>query len=80
MPGLCKYWLLVTSSGFGIGKKETRMFNVSNIVKFCAFSELLWEYTVFIRYKLNRLWTSRVNQFDIFALLFGGYARFIPLD
>ena len=33
-----------------------------------------------VRYKLNRFWPPRVNQFDISALLFGGYASFTPLD
>ena len=49
------------------------MFYVSNAIKFSVFLGLLWKFTLFF-------WTPWANQFDIRALLFGGYARFIPLS
>ena len=36
-------------------------------------------YFKIVRYKLNRSETPQVNQFDVRALLFGGYSGFIPL-
>ena len=56
------------------------MFYIAIVIKFSTFSELLWKSTLLLRYKLIRFWPPWVSQFDIFALLFGGYARFIPLD
>ena len=56
------------------------MFYVANIVTLIIVSELLWKSTLLIRYKLNSFHPPMVNQFDIRALLFGCYARFIPLD
>ena len=60
--------------------KETRMFYVANVITLINFLELLWKFTLLVCYKLNIFWPPRVNQFDILVLLFGGYARFIPLD
>ena len=80
MPGLYNYWWLVTSFESSIGKKETCTFYVANVITLSAVSELLWKFTLLLRYKLNRFRPPWVNQFDIRALLFGGYARFIPLD
>ena len=56
------------------------MFYVDSVITFSVFLELLWKYTLLIRYKLNRFRPPWVNQFDIRVLLFGGYARLIPLD
>ena len=56
------------------------MFYIANAIKLSVFSKLLWKFTLLVRYKFNRFWPPRVNQFENFALLFGGYARFIPLD
>ena len=55
------------------------MFYVANVIKFSIFLELMWKFTLLTRYRLNSLRPPRVNQFDICALLFGGYSRFIPL-
>ena len=56
------------------------MFYIVNAIKFSVFSELLWKYNLLVCYELNRFWSPRVNQFDISAILFGGYTRFLPLD
>ena len=61
-------------------KKETHMFYVDNITTLSVFSELLWKFTLLVRYKLNISRPPRANQFDISALLFVSYSRFIPLD
>ena len=61
-------------------KKETRIFYVDNVITLSVVSEFLWNFTLLVRYKLNVFRPPRVNQFDIHALLFGGYTRFIPLD
>ena len=55
------------------------MFYVDNIIIFCVFLEILWNSTLLIRYKLDKFRPPWVNQFDICVMLFGGYARFIPL-
>ena len=55
------------------------MFYVASVIIFRVFLELLWKYTFIVNYRLNRLWPPWVNQFDIHALLFGGYTWFIPL-
>ena len=56
------------------------MFYVANVITLSAVSELLWKFTLLVRYKLNIFRRPRVNQSDIRALLFLGYARLIPLD
>ena len=56
------------------------MFHVSSVITLRVFLELLWKFTLLVCYKLNRFRPPRVNQFDIRALLFSSYARFIPLD
>ena len=56
------------------------MFYVANIIILSVVLELLWKFTLLVRHKLNIFRPPRVNQFDICSLLFGGYARFIPLD
>ena len=56
------------------------MFYVANVISLNVVSELLRKSTLLIRYKLNILRPPQMNQFDICALLFGGYKRFIPLD
>ena len=63
-----------------MGRKETHMFYVANIITFSVFLELLWKFTLLVRNKLNILRPPRVNQVDICALLFGGYDGFTPLD
>ena len=80
MRGLYKYWWLVTSLEYGIAKKETLMLYVSKFIKFKAFLDLLWKYNLLVHYKLKKFRPPRVYQFDIHALLFWGYSRFIPLD
>ena len=80
IPGLYNYWWRITSFESDTGMKETRIFYVANVITFSAFSELLWKSILLVRYKLNRFSFARVNQFDIRALLFGGYDRFILLD
>ena len=50
------------------------MFYIANIITFSAFSDLLWEYTLIVRYNLNIFQPPRVNHFDIGTLLFGGYS------
>ena len=56
------------------------MFYVANVITLSVFLELPRKFNLLVRYKLNRFWSPRVNQFDTRALAFGGYARFIPLD
>ena len=56
------------------------MFYVANAMKFSVFLELLWNSALLLRYKLNIFHPLRMNQFDMCALLFGGYTRFILLD
>ena len=56
------------------------MFYVASVITVSVFSELLWKSTLLVRYKLNRFRPPWVNQVDICALLFGGYARFVILD
>ena len=80
MMYLYNYWLCITYFKSSLGKKETHMFYIASFITFSVFSELPWKSTVLVRYKLNIFRTPRVNQFDIRALLFGGYTRFIPLD
>ena len=46
------------------------MFNVSSVITFSVFLELLRKSTLLVRYKLNILWPPRVKQFDICVLLF----------
>ena len=80
MPGFYNYWWCITSFESSTGKKETHIFFVTSVITFSAFLQLLWNYTLFVCYELNRFRSPRVNQFDISALLFGSYASFIPLD
>ena len=56
------------------------MFYVPIVIKLSVVLELLWKSTILVLYNLNRFRPLRVNQFNICALLFGGYARFILLD
>ena len=56
------------------------MFNVANVIKLSVVLELQWKFTLPVRYRLYIFRPPQVNQFDIRALLFGGYTRFIPLD
>ena len=56
------------------------MFYAGNIITLSVVLELLCKSTLLVRYKLNLLQPQLVNQFGFFALLFGGYDRFIPLD
>ena len=62
-----------------MGRKETHMFYVANVITFSVFLELLWKNTLLVRYRSNRFRPPQVNQFYIRAQLFGGYTRFIPL-
>ena len=72
--------LLVTHDLFRIPSLKTnRMFYVANVIVLSIVSELLWNFTLLIRYKLNIFQPPQMNQFDIRALLFGGYTRFRPL-
>ena len=48
------------------------MFYLAKVVTLSLVSELLWNFTLLVRYKLNRFRTQWVNQFDIQVLLFGG--------
>ena len=48
--------------------------------KFSVPLDLLWKISLLIRYKLDIFRSLWVQQFYICELLFGGYARFIPLD
>ena len=54
------------------------MFYAANIITVSVFLELLWKFIILICYKLNIFGPPLVNQFDIRAILFGGYARFVP--
>ena len=63
-----------------LGKKETQMFYVANVITFSLSLDLLRKFTLLVRYKLNIFRPPQVNQFDNSALLFGGYTSFIPLD
>ena len=56
------------------------MFYVASVITFSLFFELMWKYTLLVHYKLNIFQPPRVNQFDIFTLLFGVYTSFILLD
>ena len=56
------------------------MFSVANIITLSVVPELLWKFTLIVRYKLRIFRPPRVNQFDIYAMLFWGYSRFTPLD
>ena len=55
------------------------MFYVANVITLSVVSELLWKFTLLVRYKLNIFRPPRVKQFDICALLFVGDVRFKPL-
>ena len=55
------------------------MIYVDNVITLSVFLELLWKFTLLLRYRLNRFRPPWENQFDNCAPLFGGYARFIPL-
>ena len=56
------------------------MFYIASVITFGIFLELPWKSTLLVFCKLNIFWHPQVNQFDIIALIFGGYARFTPLD
>ena len=56
------------------------MFYVANVITLSTVLELLWNFTLIVRYKLNVFRPPRVNLFDVCALLFGGYSSFITLD
>ena len=56
------------------------MFYVANLIKLSVVSEILWKSNLLVRYKLDIFPPLQVNNFDISALLFGVYSRFIPLD
>ena len=56
------------------------MLLVAKIIALSVVLELLWKSTLLVCYKLNIFRPPQVNHFDIRALLFGGYARFILLD
>ena len=60
-------------------KNETHMFYVANVITLSVVLELLLKFTLLVRYRLNIFRPPWVNQFDIRALLFVGYDRFIPL-
>ena len=78
--GLYKYSWCITSFKSSPGNKERHMFYLANVIIFSVVLELLWKSTLLVRYKLNILRYLRVNQFDIRALFFSGYAMFIMLD
>ena len=52
---------------------------VASVITFSIFLELLQKSTLLVRYKLIKSGQHRLNQFDIRALLFGVYARFLLL-
>ena len=56
------------------------MFYVASFITFRLFSDFLWKSNLLICYKLNIFRPPQVKQFDMRSLLFGGFARFIPLD
>ena len=56
------------------------MFHIASVITFGVFLELLWKSNLLVRFRLNRFWPPRMNQFDIRELLSGRYARFIPSD
>ena len=56
------------------------MFYVDSGITFRFFSGLLWKSTLLISYKLDILRPSQVNQFDMYALLFGSYSSFLLLN
>ena len=74
--------LLVTHHLFRVHSMRERNTHVyvANIITLSVFLELLWKFILLVHYKLNIFRPPRVNQFDIHALLFRGYAKFIPLD
>ena len=55
------------------------MFYVANVINFSVFLELPSKFNLLLRYKFKIFRHPQVNKFDIQALLFGGYTRFIPL-
>ena len=56
------------------------MFDVASVIPFSVLLDLPRKSTLLVCYKLNILRPPQGNKFDICALLFGGYDRFIPLD
>ena len=56
------------------------MLCVANVITYIVVLELLWKFYSLVHYKLNRFLPPQVKQFDICALLFGGYDRFVPLN
>ena len=56
------------------------MYYVDIVITLNLFLELPWKFILLVPFKLKRLQFPQVHQFDIRALLFGGYARFIQLD
>ena len=82
MPGLYKYWQIITFFQSSLGKKEMhvramKLLN-SHIIN---FSELLWNPSfILMCYKLYRFPPSTKSnsyQFDIFALLIWGLRQFL---
>ena len=54
------------------------MLCIASVITFSVFLESLRKSTLLVHYKLSRFWTREMNHFDICALLFVGYTRFIP--
>ena len=80
MPVLYNYWWFITFFESILVNKDTCMFYVANVITLRVVLELLWKFTLLVRYKLNIFYPPRLNQFDNLALLFGGCSRFVPLD
>ena len=45
------------------------MLYVASVITLSAFSDLLWNFSLLVRYKLKRFRPPRVKQFDICAIL-----------
>ena len=56
------------------------MFYVDSVIAFNLFSELLWNYTLIVPYRLNSFQPPQVNYYDIRELLLGEYTRLIQID
>ena len=78
--GLYNYWWCIVSFVYSLERKKSQMFFVASVIKFSVFSELPWKSILLVHYKLSRFQPPRTKQFDICALLFHVYSRFIILD
>ena len=77
--GSIQLWVMHNLFWVPYRKEINTHFYVAIAITFSVLLELLWKSILLVCHKLKRLRPPRLNQFDIRALLFCSYARFIPL-